>query len=310
MKTNLSRCSVSLRILSLLFGATAGLVCGSAQSATLFTNDTAIGVLETNYEGAEIVVSNCTVTVDGAHSFASVRLLSGSRLTHTYSSNGWLMVDGGSNYLSGLDLVVSNDVLVETGAAIDANGRGFGGGFGPGAGKSSGSPASGSGGGHGGFGGNSGTNLGLSLAGGVCDSIISPGGKGSGGGRGLATDDMGASGGGLIRISAGGLLRVDGVISAEGSSATNRRAGGGAGGSIWLSAQTLAGVGAVLASGGAGEPDAGGGGGGGRVALYAASNFFSGTVTAVGGRGAGRGGPGAFIADSAPTRPVRLSMIT
>ena len=45
-------------------------------------------------------------------------------------------------------------------------------------------------------------------------------------------------------------------------------AGGGSGGSIWLTAGALAGTGAIAADGGAGELYDGGGGGGGRIAIY------------------------------------------
>ncbi|HEY5909296.1 MAG TPA: hypothetical protein VJA21_01695, partial [Verrucomicrobiae bacterium] len=200
MKPYFSWCSTPTYLASLIALA---LLCSSAaraQAATVFTNDTLIGVLDTNYDGAELVVSNCTLMVDGVHSFASIRLLSGGMLTHSFSSNGWLTVDGGSNVPSGLDLTVSNDFLVESGSVINANGRGFGAGSGPGFGKSSGWPASGSGGGHGGFGGASGTNSGITLAGGVYDLIATPSEKGSGGGRGYQGEDFGGNGGGSIRI--------------------------------------------------------------------------------------------------------------
>src|SRR5690348_14623621 len=39
-------------------------------SAT-FTSDTFIGINNTNYDGQDIVVTNCTLTVDGSHAFLS-----------------------------------------------------------------------------------------------------------------------------------------------------------------------------------------------------------------------------------------------
>ena len=44
------------------------LVCLPA-FATTFTNDTTINANNTNYEGADIIVTNCTVTVDGPTHF-------------------------------------------------------------------------------------------------------------------------------------------------------------------------------------------------------------------------------------------------
>src|SRR5687767_11579430 len=41
-------------------------------NGVLFTNDITILFTDTNYDGIDIVVSNCVVTVDGAHSFLSL----------------------------------------------------------------------------------------------------------------------------------------------------------------------------------------------------------------------------------------------
>ena len=56
--------------------------------ATTFTNDTTIGVSNTNYDGSAIVVTNCTVKVDGPHAFASVLVAAGGVLTHSFSPGG------------------------------------------------------------------------------------------------------------------------------------------------------------------------------------------------------------------------------
>ena len=58
--------------------------------AVTFTNDTAISFNNTNYDGADIVVTNCTLTVDGPHSFASLQVLNGANLTHSFAPNGYL----------------------------------------------------------------------------------------------------------------------------------------------------------------------------------------------------------------------------
>ena len=56
--------------------------------AMTFTNDTTIHFKDTNYEGADIVVTNCTVTVDGSHAFSSLLVTTGGVLTHSFISDG------------------------------------------------------------------------------------------------------------------------------------------------------------------------------------------------------------------------------
>src|ERR1019366_2320352 len=57
-------------------------------SAVVFTNNTAISPLDLTYDGADITVNNCTVTVDGPHAFASLQVLTGGVVTHSFSANG------------------------------------------------------------------------------------------------------------------------------------------------------------------------------------------------------------------------------
>jgi hypothetical protein len=351
--------SLRLVLLSLTLAA-----FGSPLHAAVFTSDTLIGPDNIFFDGDDLTLSNCTVTVDGPHNFANVHVLAGGVLTHSFSTNGFLpnrhilgelqtlngtnanilkypnvltntlvvndtsltitytqgvdyvsaaisngfyslqRLDGSSipdgatvsvNYdaqvPSGLTLTVSTNVEVEVGGAIDAGSRGYGPAAGPGAGASSYTNfpypfVAGSGGGYGGFGGNSSTLA----AGGVCyGSLTSPANLGSGGGAGQGA---GGAGGGLIQITAGGLLRVDGRISAGGANGLNPHSGGGAGGTISLAAQVWSGSGSITANGGAGEPFDGGGGGGGRIAIYCASDLFTGTLAALGGAGSTYGGAG------------------
>lgn len=84
-------------------------------------------------------------------------------------------------------------------------------------------------------------------------------------------------GGGAIRLIVSGTLQNDGRISAEGNDS-------GSGGSIYVTANNLTGIGAFDARGGGGycptfcyAP-----GGGGRIAIYSPNNSFTGTVTAFG----------------------------
>src|SRR6516164_10153553 len=59
-------------------------------AAVVFTTDTTLGPLDTNFDGNDIIVSNCTLTVDGPHGFLSLTVGSGTTITHSYSSSGYL----------------------------------------------------------------------------------------------------------------------------------------------------------------------------------------------------------------------------
>ena len=279
-------------------GMTALFMSGIATPAAFFTSDTTIGLGNTNYDGQDIVVYNCTLTVDGSHAFSDVLLVNNAILTHTFSTNGTLPINPPAPpyYVNtGLNLVISNNLVVEAGSAIMTDGKGFGGGFGSGAGGSSlsdypyGPPyyyTSGGGGAYGGFGG---LSLGESPGGNAYGSVLTPTNSGSGGGAG---SDVGGSGGGSVILVVGGDILVDGTITANGANGVNSGSGGGAGGGIWLTSQSIEGTGVISANGGEGEETAGGGGGGGRVAIYATTNDFTGTMTAQGGLGAVSGGAG------------------
>ena len=56
--------------------------------AAVFTNNTAISPFDTRYDGSDIVLSNCTVIVSGAHTFASLQVGPGGTLTHSFWPNG------------------------------------------------------------------------------------------------------------------------------------------------------------------------------------------------------------------------------
>ena len=345
-----------------------------AAPAVTFTQSTVIAPSNTAYDGADIVVTNCTLTVDGLHSFASLQILGQARLTHSFAPSGVVLsnlvsvvaeqhilsatnatpldtttnvvmgsvavrdasgvitytngvdytvslsnglasiqilpgsaiADQSTNLVnyealesmvtSGLNLAITGDAWVAEGGSINVDGVGYGGREGPGTGAIGIEPGpSGSGGGHGGVGGiNS-----IAVQGGVAnDSITQPTDKGSGGGAGLGRP--GAAGGGAIRLTVGGTLRVDGVVSADGAVGDVIASGGGAGGSIWLTARTFEGSGRLSAEGGAGDPFYGGGGGGGRIALNYSLNTFSGAVFARGGTGYSLGGAGTTYTQGDP----------
>ena len=337
--------------------------CAPAQAVT-FTNDTALSFDNPAYDGQDIIVSNCTLTVEGPHTFASLRVAAGATLTHSVSPTGLIVslltvtndlltltgtnsvtlphsnivtgtlrvtdasatvvftsdldyvlsdlgdgltglqrttnsaIPDGSVVLvsydvllssigAGMNLIVSGDVEVEAGASINADGRGYSGNNGSGNGGETGGPPSGGGGAHGGNGGLSSSNA---LGGVAYGAISTPSNLGSGGGFG--STGMGGAGGGLIRLNVRSNVTIHGMVSANGQNGVNSRSGGGAGGSIWITAQSLTGNGTISANGGNGEPVHGGGGGGGRIALTVATNLFTGTIPAYGGSGFQRGGAG------------------
>lgn len=215
----------------------------------------------------------------GPLNLVSLELKPGATLTHV-------------NGQSGLTVSVERDLSIAEGAAINVDGRGYpvGEDAGPGAGVNG--PVCGSGGAHGG---NGGLAWPGDVAGGLAyGSILQPTdlGSGGGGGSGSATRER-SPGGGAVRLIVGGTLTVGGTVSANGSGAWYDNQGGAAGGSIWLTANKLAGQGTISANGGNGEWVDGGSGGGGRIALYLAENGFTGTVQARGGRpGRQAGGAG------------------
>src|SRR5688572_25819963 len=86
-----------------------------SQSATLvFTTNSVISSSDTNYDGLDIVVTNCTVTIDGTHAFASLQIRNGGILTHSVATGH-----------TGLNLTTTGDVWVDEEGAINADGKGY-----------------------------------------------------------------------------------------------------------------------------------------------------------------------------------------
>src|SRR5207253_5962252 len=85
--------------------------------------------------------------------------------------------------------------------------------------------------------------------------------------------------------------------------------GGGAGGSIHLSARTISGTGTISANGARGN-NLGGGGAGGAIAFSSDTNSFTGAITATGGGGANYGGTGIIVLSRVTlTQPNTPSLI-
>lgn len=267
-----------------------------AEAITINT-DTVLSPGDTTYEGADLVVSNCTLTVNGTHSFGSLWLRDGAVLTHSPAPNG-----EASNRML---LTITGNATVPAGCRMDVTGCGFTSATGPGAGAGNG----GDGGGGGSHGGSGGQGAGGASGGSACGWIPAPSLWGSGGGAGYHSTP--GVGGGSIRLIVGGTLLVDGSLMANGTDSTRPAlgsyAGGGSGGSLWLTASTLTGAGIISADGGAGTH--GGGGGGGRIAIMAGTYSFAGSLTATGASGHQRGGAGTIFlqTNGATIGQVRIS---
>src|ERR1700690_3633094 len=77
-------------LVRLVLPVTASLLCALPAGAITFTTDTVVSFSNTNFDGENIIITNCTLTVDGLHSFASLQVLNGATLTHSFAPNGLL----------------------------------------------------------------------------------------------------------------------------------------------------------------------------------------------------------------------------
>lgn len=238
--------------------------------------------------------------------FTSVLVEAGGLVTHAANSTSRQSI---------LNLNVSGDFDLEAGGNITVDGMGYAGGaqqqngFGPGGGSYD-SDGNGGGGGHGGIGGPTGSGSGEGL---LYDSIADPDELGSGGAGDVSNcgnTALGGAGGGEARIFVGGTFNINGIISANGfpgNAGCGLETGGGAGGTINIAANSIAGVGAIHADGGAGAPVNGGGGGGGRIVLLDALGNFSGAITAAAGAGPQGAGIGSVVKNGVIVQSVLLS---
>ena len=119
-------------------------------------------------------------------------------------------------------------------------------------------------------------------------------------GKPQAQCGLGGVGGGALRLVVGEDVRVEGALRVDGGDGRPELEGiycidqqgtaGGAGGSLWVTAGSLAGSGVLSAAGGSGAAGfeggvCGGGGGGGRIAIEAELSGWSGTFDVTGALG-------------------------
>ncbi|MFH1846269.1 MAG: DUF2341 domain-containing protein [Candidatus Omnitrophota bacterium] len=197
----------------------------------------------------------------------------------------------------------AKNIIMEKGARITADGKGYAGGGvrKDGKGKAPGryTDKSASGGSHGGIGGKVGIQPGIDIAKTYYGDQKAPLELGSGGAGSWFS--KGGGGGGVIRLHARESFIAKGKITADGedggiSLGYQFDSAGGAGGSIYLLADKFDSTGVeITASGGYGRIS-GGGGGGGRVYIYSEQDGrLNGTWNVNGGDGVKRGGGGSFL---------------
>ncbi|MFZ2778643.1 MAG: fibronectin type III domain-containing protein, partial [Candidatus Moraniibacteriota bacterium] len=219
---------------------------------------------ETDFTGlaGTVISSNTTWTTD--QTFTNLQI----------TNNAVVTVDsinkvGGAGQIV---VTVTGDLVVDFGASISANEKGYAGATGPGAGTTYGA-----GGGYGGRGGcHAGVGCGVSYG-----SLTSPTDLGSG------AYQIG-TGGGSIKLIISNSSIINGSITANGKDGS--RNGGGSGGSIWIITNMLEGNGSIGVRGGAGgggdnTNPGGAGGGGGRISLQYTNKTYTGSIAASGGTG-------------------------
>lgn len=262
-----------------------------------FSNDGNVTIIKINQNDVSIEASaddakyvNTTLYWNGTMSFGNLTLI-----------NCTVVINGT------LDLEIAGDFYMDKDSVITANGTGYAGGVGgtsstrngePGGGPGSGGGGqyNGGGGGGGGYGNAGGAGGGNNGGAGGTPYGTDTGtdidmGSGGGGGAytkintifGPITGDGGAggAGGGYIKIDAGGNIKVDGAIYAngkKGSSGGGAGGGGGSGGGILLNATNITINGYLNATGGAGGDgglgSGGGGGSGGRIKLVYTNSYY------------------------------------
>ncbi|MFG1492288.1 beta strand repeat-containing protein [Halobacteriovorax sp. ZH4_bin.1] len=263
-------------------------------------------VLTTCYiNDTQTLMANVTYTILGnltLQSGALVQTPDATSIGLNIGSN--LVIESGGTLAANITELNATNIDIQSGGAINLNGRGYTGGRdggadgkGPSPGLGNGTDESG-GAGHAspGANGEGGSTTGGSVTYGVASSPIEYGSSaGSSNGR------DGGDGGGAIKIITDDLI-VNGSLTAngtDGASSSIYAAGGGAGGSIWLQVNnSFSGTGLITAKGGAGMTYTygAGSGSGGRIAIEfnGASYDFSGSVLTTGGLGKKRAGDGTF----------------
>ena len=161
--------------------------------------------------------------------------------------------------------LICSNLTIDGGGQINVDAKGYRGGGGssaPGSGPGGGGGDS-NGGSHGGFSGGDQRAMGKGFP---YDDPFAPLLPGSGGG---ASGNPGGHGGGAVRVSATGRVLVNGIITANGGPVNGIWAGGGSGGAVFITCNTIGGTNVIQVNGGNSIVTQPGvmGGAGGRIAV-------------------------------------------
>ncbi len=217
-------------------------------TAAIFTANAHITADDTTYDGQDVEVRGVTVTIDGAHSFNSLKVTQNGVVTTSSASTMTVPVP--------LNMTVTGTVTIDAGSSIDVSTKG----------NLRSATNTTSGGSYGGYGGVSYYQY---IPEPTHGDYRMPVDFGSGG----HPTYVAAAGGGSLKLSANELI-LNGAVLANGGAYNSS---GGSGGSIWIDVNIFSGIGTVSANGAGGRNAWSyySGGGGGRVAVYYndASNF-------------------------------------
>ncbi len=187
----------------ILMCSTAGLLTRLVGAEIISQNQT-IAENDLTYDGADLIVSNATVTINGRHAFNSLLLTNKAVVTHAPCT---------LTETHKLDLVVTNKLMVDATSQIDVSRQGYRPGY-----TSGNTVVGGAGFRVGGSYGGIGSSAPVTAAYGDFAEVNDWGGGGSS-----------QPGGGLVQIKAG-TMQLDGAIAADGGSENNGNGGGAGGG--------------------------------------------------------------------------------
>ena len=242
---------------------------------TTIPDGTVINEGDTTYDNLNIRIDGGTVTINGAHSFHNVELVSGAVLTHS---------DTTTTEQFALNISAWT-ITIDSTSSVDVTGKGYLGGGKTGLGETAHTvgftPGAGSGNG-GSYGGSGGHFSGSATSPNpVYGDLTNPMDLGSGGG---AWSGNGGDGGGLILINSINIA-MDGTMRANGEVSSGTASGDGSGGGVNISTRTISGTGSISADGGGNGSHTGGGGGRIAIRYLDLYTFTLDGVTARGGAG-------------------------
>ena len=113
-----------------LFFISGLLICTTMVQGVTFTSDTLIDTNNFTYDGNDIIVDGCVLTINGQHQFNSLQIINAGVLTHSAATAGQ------ADYK--IDLTITQDITIATGCFISADSKGYGSNNGLGAGGNTG----------------------------------------------------------------------------------------------------------------------------------------------------------------------------